>query len=186
MPRQPAAVGALTEAARQVASPLLKSSIEDCFADPKNKQIQTCKMKTPVASLSFARLVWGTLSVLALAAAPIRANAQPLEIEIQCSPSTVVFTAVRSGDCFTVHADIPFALVVKGSVILHAPNGSLTPYATFADDCGDLVAKFRMSALKPLLVPGMNRLELNGTAKDPDGLNEIVPFAGVDDVRVRK
>ena len=126
------------------------------------------------------------MAIMALSLAPLRLNAQTLEIGIQCSPSTIVLRAIRAGDCLTVHADIPYSLVVKGSVELQAPNGSLKPYSTFPDDCGNLVAKFAMTELKPLLCIGAISLELSGEAVDPSDPEAIVAFAGTDSVRVRK
>ena len=90
--------------------------------------------------------------------------------------------AVRSGDWLTVHADIPYRVVDTGTVVLTAPNGWLDASATFADDRGNLVAKFKMSELTGLLdttVP-TNDLTLTGrTTAD-------IPFAGTDAIRIVK
>jgi hypothetical protein len=143
-------------------------------------------MKTLLTPHRTARFVWAALAIVALSLAPLQVTAQTLEIGIQCSPSTIVLRAIRSGDCLTVHADIPYSLVVKGSVELQAPYGLLKPYSTFADDCGNLVAKFTMSELKPLLGVGVNSLDLSGEAVAPQDPEVIVGFTGTDSVRVKK
>jgi len=113
----------------------------------------------------------------------VRADDTVLPITIQCSPSSVVLHAVRSGDWLTVHADIPYSVVNTDTVVLIAPKGSpLEAFATFDDDRGNLVAKFKMSDLKLLLdvEAKTNELTLAGCTKDGD------TFAGSDTVRIVK
>lgn len=126
--------------------------------------------------LSSGRRLGATLTLLVLFLSPLRA--EELSITIQCSPATVVLHAVRSGDWFTVHADIPYRLVEPQSVELVAPKGVLDAWATFADDRGDLVAKFKMSDFKALLEQGTSELTLTGCTVN--GLE----FAGTSTVRV--
>jgi len=100
------------------------------------------------------------------------------EIAIQASPSVLVLG--QQGNWMTIHADIAFAAVDSGSVVLTvAPGGAeVTPNATFADDRGDLVAKFALEALKKLVDPPSATLTLAGTS---DG----VPFYGSTTITVR-
>jgi hypothetical protein len=137
-------------------------------------------------TLSPGRRLGAALALLALFLSPLRA--EELSITIQCSPATVALHAVRSGDWLTVHADIPYRLVAPPSVKLVAPpsvklvapKDVLDASATFADDRGDLVAKFKMSDLKALLDQGTSELTLTGCTVNG------VEFAGTSTVRVVK
>jgi hypothetical protein len=65
-------------------------------------------------------------------------------VAIQISPRTLIIGAPVPS--VTVHADIPFALVAGDTVEL---NG-IPATATFADDRGDLVAKFPFTEIESL------------------------------------
>ena len=88
------------------------------------------------------------------------------------SPSTLVMGS--QGVWVTVHADIPYRIVDAATVTL---NG-VPVTATFADNQGELVAKFQIDAIK-------------GTVSPPSAVVELVAstiygdtFRGKDTVRV--
>lgn len=137
-------------------------------------------MRTSLRTLSPVRRIGVALALMALFLTPLRAD--ELTIPIQCSPSAVVLHAVRSGDWLTVHADIPYRLVDKATVSLEAPNGPLKAAATFADDRGDLVAKFRMGDLISLLATTEPTNDLTLIGSTLAGIS----FAGTDTVRIVK
>jgi hypothetical protein len=70
------------------------------------------------------------------------------EFSIMISPKTIVLSSPC--DTITVHSNIPFGAVVDGSVVIN----DVYECATFADDCGDLVARIGVEALDGILVPG--------------------------------
>ncbi|HOD83232.1 MAG TPA: hypothetical protein PKG77_17595 [Phycisphaerae bacterium] len=91
--------------------------------------------------------------VLLLAASLIvpltAAGDEVTDIAIQVSPNVI---ALRSnGTWLTIHADISFAVVDKDSVQLEIEGVTLAPQSLFADDCGDLVAKFPLNAVKDIV-----------------------------------
>ena len=137
-------------------------------------------MRTSFLTLSSVGRVGAALALMALFLTPLRAD--ELTITIQCSPSSVVLHAVRSGDWLTVHADIPYTYVARDTVRLEAPDGSLKAAITFADDRGDLVAKFRMSELTGLLDTTVLTNDLTLTGRTTVG----IPFAGADTIRIVK
>ena len=94
------------------------------------------------------------------------------EIQIQIAPSTLNLT--HQGTWVTVHADIAYSIVDTATVEL---NG-IEVVSTFADDCGNLVAKFNADDVKAILEPGSAVLTLKGTTKDR------VPFLGEDAIRI--
>lgn len=98
--------------------------------------------------------------------------AQAQEISIAVSPN--VFNLDSQGTWVTVHADIPYSSVSGASVTL---NG-IPVEATFADDCGDLVAKFDLNTVKAILSLGAFELRLTGLTKDGG------TFSGTDTVVV--
>jgi len=81
---------------------------------------------------------------------------------IMISPKTIVLSSPC--DMITVHSNIPFSAVVKGSVVIN----DVYECATFVDDCDDLVARIGVEALdEDLLVPGeVITLTLSGVLKD--------------------
>lgn len=139
-------------------------------------------MRTSLPHCSILRGIAGALVLGTLLLAPVRAEEADLSISIKCSPSAVVLHAVRSGDWMTVHTDIPYRLVDPKTVTLVAPGGELDAAATFADDRGNLVAKFKMTELIKLLETdeATNDLTLTGVTAAND------TFAGTDTVRIVK
>lgn len=91
--------------------------------------------------------------VLALMSVPLVAYA--LEIAIQVSPATLVLDAPQVW--VTIHADVNFALVDTDSeVTLVVSDASIAATSIFADDRGDLVAKFDKDAVESLLEASVN------------------------------
>lgn len=111
---------------------------------------------------------------MAVVLMPLRAQ-ETLTIDITCSPSVVILDATPTGDCLTVHTDLALNDVDVDSPI--TLNG-LEAYLVKADNRGQLVAKFRLSALKEVLSAPSTTLTLTGTTVAG------VPFVGSDDVRV--
>lgn len=93
-------------------------------------------------------------------------------VVIQVSPSTIYIGSLGGG--VTVHAEIPYSTVAGATVTL---NG-LPVRATFADNRGELVAKFDLAAVKDIIAPPSAELTLTGLTKDG------VPFTGTDIIRV--
>lgn len=93
---------------------------------------------------------------------------------ITISPKTLVL----SGDvpCVTVHSNIAIGLVDRASLQLEG----ISPYLTKADSRGELVAKFRASAVKSVVEPGQVTLTLTGLFADGTTL------AASDTITVRK
>ena len=90
------------------------------------------------------------------------------------SPQNILLNSVQGG-LITVHAEIAYDLVEKGSVTL---NG-VPARSTFSDDCGDLVAKFSEADIKALVSPPSATLTLAGLTTAGD------VFSGSDVVMVR-
>jgi hypothetical protein len=83
------------------------------------------------------------------------------EPAMMVSPSTIVLEKV---DTITVHTNIRFSTVVPGSIELNGVEAD----AVFADNCGDLVAKFAVEDLleaQQLVPDGENELTLEGDWK---------------------
>ncbi len=93
-------------------------------------------------------------------------------VAIVVSPSTIYIGSLGGG--VTVHAEIPYSTVAGATVSL---NG-LPVRATFADNRGDLVAKFDLAQVKDIVAPPSATLTLTGVTKDG------VPFTGTDTIRV--
>ena len=87
-------------------------------------------------------------------------QAQDTTVVIQIAPQTIVLGAPVSA--VTVHAQIPYSSVVGTSVTLSGIPAS----ATFPDSRGELVAKFRFSAVSAIVSPPSATLVLNGLTKD--------------------
>jgi hypothetical protein len=96
-------------------------------------------------------------------------------ITIAISPS--VLNLDSQGTWVTVHAEIPYSTVVGASVTLDG----LPVESTFADDRGELVAKFALAQVKDSLkskVGSSVTLTLSGTTEDGG------TFSGTDTVAV--
>ena len=81
-------------------------------------------------------------------------------IDIQISPNILALHS--QAVCFTIHADISCSKVESGSVQLDTGSAILTPYSTFADDLGNLVAKFDMTNVKGAVETGEVDFTLSG------------------------
>ena len=97
-----------------------------------------------------------------------------LTIGVKVSPNVIVLRSQTHA--LTVHTTIQLSQVASGTVQL---NGTLAPTATFADDRGNLVAKFSMDAVKDLVCPPSATLTLTGTTVDGE------QFEGTDTVDVK-
>jgi hypothetical protein len=95
-----------------------------------------------------------------------------LDVSIKISPSTLNLDS--NGRWVTVHAEIPAAIVDRDSVMLEGISAG----PVFADDCGDLVAKFPLEDIKDILTPS-DYVELTLT-----GDSEYGSFVGTDAIRV--
>lgn len=117
-----------------------------------------------------------SVSIVTLAAilcAPL-GYAQEIEVTIQVSPSTLVLDG--PGKYVTVHADISLSAVDTAKpVTLNGVDAS----SVFADDCGDLVAKFEQAAIENTVDKPSDTLTLVGTTVDG------VTFSGSDTVMVK-
>ncbi len=106
------------------------------------------RFRSHVSALLAAVLLLGTAAFI------------PSEIEIQVSPN--VLNLLNKGEWVTIHADIPYSQVYqpKTTVTLNE-----VPVAvTFADNQGNLVAKFIIGSIKALdlKVGQLNELVLEG------------------------
>ena len=118
------------------------------------------------------------LSAMLLASAMViaPASAEEARIDIVISPSTVNLD--MKGVWVTVHADIPYSLV--GHDVLVTLN-AVPVKSTFADNRGDLVAKFPVGDVAAILTEYVGEeveLTLSGTAADG------TEFYGTDTIRV--
>ena len=104
-------------------------------------------------------------------------------VTIRVSPRALVMGAPIPS--MTVHADIPRADVDRESVRL---NGFIIPTRVFADDCGDLVVKFRFTEVEELVENGQSEITLilTGETVSDDLLIEFEPFIGESTIPVRK
>jgi hypothetical protein len=99
-----------------------------------------------------------------------------VQVVVQVAPATILIGADQA-EQVTVHAAIPYITVDAGTVKL---NG-LPPESTWADDRGELVARFLsadVEALPEVAKLGDIELTLSGVTKDG------VDFSGTDTVRV--
>ena len=87
--------------------------------------------------------------------------AEEMGITIKVSPNVIQDIAIAKGDWVTVHTDIAYSSVAVASITLNGLNVDFTK----SDDCGNLVAKFRITELKTVLNPGENLLRLEGLTK---------------------
>jgi len=110
---------------------------------------------------------------LTLAAIPPASADDTSGIVVQVSPHTLLLGATQG--LITVHADIAFTDV--DPEVNPTLNG-VEAQSTFADDCGNLVAKFPEDDVKIQLTAGTADLELVGVT------TEGVAFSGTDTVNV--
>lgn len=94
------------------------------------------------------------------------------EVAIRIAPSVLILDMAQGG-AITVHADIPYRLVDPETVQLEG----IAATAVFADNCGNLVAKFDEAAIKADRQPGIVALELTGATLDGTA------FAGTNTVK---
>lgn len=111
------------------------------------------------------------LAVVSVSPALRAAESVP-EGGIAVSPSTLVMGS--QGVWVTVHADIPYRIVDTASVTL---NG-VPVTATFADNQGELVAKFQIDAIKGTVSSPSAEVELVASTLDGE------EFIGTDTIRV--
>jgi len=110
--------------------------------------------------------------VLAALAAPVRGD--DLTVPIVIAPSTINLKA--AGTWVTVHAEIAYSTVDTASVMLDG----IPVKTTFADNRGELVAKFLVGDVRDIVKPDTTpELTLSGTTDDGGGT-----FSGADMVRV--
>lgn len=77
-------------------------------------------------------------------------------VPVDIAPNVVNIQS--QGTWVTVHVEIAYDSVASASVTL---NG-IPVNTTFADNCGDLVAKFQINRVKEVLTPGDVELTLEG------------------------
>ncbi len=108
---------------------------------------------------------------------PTECHGEALPIDIDVAPNTLNIQS--QGTVVTVHTDIPFAAVEASSVTLN--DIEIKSYK--ADNCGNFVAKFLMSAVKDLVDEG--HLELGIIKLTLDGLTtNNDEFTGSQDITV--
>gem|GEM_PF-1356133 len=141
-------------------------------------------------------LKWSAALTAALAVLLMPAQAQddppnppadePTIIEIQCAPAVVNLNSKAGGNWMTVHTDLPFP--GEGFSVEAMLNEELPAKVIKSDDCGDLVAKFELSALKAGLADlpqGTVAVELKLTVTVTDeATGETEIYEGFDTVRV--
>ena len=94
-------------------------------------------------------------------------------LEIQISPQTLVIAT--PGPWVTVHTNVPYSDVAASTVELEGIPAS----STFADDCGDLVAKFVRDEICAIVAPPEATLTLTAEMADGEfisGSDTIVVF----------
>ena len=115
--------------------------------------------------------------ILVFLNAPTECRGEPFPIEIDVAPNTLNIQS--QGTVVTVHTDIPFAAVDALSVSLNYIE--IRSYK--ADNCGNFVAKFLMSAVKDLVDEG--HLELGIIMLTLRGLtNDNTEFTGSQEITV--
>ncbi len=132
-------------------------------------------MSTHVSVALTALLMLPVLSAgCSPSASPTAPAVSVVEIDIDVSPN--VLNIASQGEVVTVHTDLPFGQVTGSSVSL---NG-VTISSWKADDRGQFVAKFLMTAVKdiPLTIGAFNRITLEGKTIDER------PFRGTQDILV--
>ena len=125
-------------------------------------------------TLTLTLVVSLVLCLLAVNAYSRRGGDPSDGVVITISPKMIVLD--RTGDSdVTVHTNIQLDSVIRASIEL---NG-LTALATFADDRGNLVAKFGESDVKAIVAPPKATLTLTGARIDGS------VFAASETIRVK-
>lgn len=115
--------------------------------------------------------------VLALPAA----TAWAADVAIQVAPQAVNLDS--KGEWLTIHVDIPYGLVDLGSLQVTVGGAGVSVAWTKADDCGDLVIKLDLAAVKATLKgvePGPVTVTVSGATNNGE------TFGGVSTIRVVK
>ena len=108
------------------------------------------------------RSIVGMVLVCVLVGAAAVLAGDTTQISIKVSPHVIVMRSPT--DQLTVHTNIPYRTVDRYSVeLVVEPNGgSLNPLRTFADDRGNLVAKFDLDVVKGMVSPPDATFTLGG------------------------
>jgi hypothetical protein len=118
------------------------------------------------------KIVASIAAVLATVVLAAAVQGQELIVPIVISPSTINLQS--EGTWVTVHAEIDYSDVVGATVTLDG----ITVKSTFADNRGELVAKFAVGDVRAIVQPGSVELTLAGATRDGG------TFSGTDMVRV--
>jgi len=94
-------------------------------------------------------------------------------VSIRAAPGTIALNS--RGTWVTVHAGISYAVVDASTVELNGISARLC----FADDRGNLVAKFTLADIKEIVAAPTAALTLRGATDDGE------PFYGSDTVKVK-
>ena len=98
----------------------------------------------------------------------------PATITITIAPNTLVLGL--QGTWVTVHTNIPYSSVQGSSVVLE----EIPAASTFADNRGNLVAKFNQDEVEAIVAPPQETLTLTGTYDNGD------LFSGSDSIVVQE
>jgi hypothetical protein len=110
---------------------------------------------------------------------PLASHADDIDVAIDVAPN--VINLGSSSTWVTVHTDIAYAVVIATSVVLIVDSYTVFSELCFADERGNLVAKFRMDVVKELFeteVDDLFTFELSGNTNSADN------FSGAQDIRV--
>jgi hypothetical protein len=135
--------------------------------------MEVAKMKKLVIGSCCVLMVLGALAAQGAGGQPGGETPEGYE-ETLVSPQTLLLGRDQGGEV-TVHVEIPFSLVDPDSLELNGVPAS----GAFADNCGDLVAKFSEDAVKAIVAAPSAVLTLDGCTLDGLG------FTGVDVVTVK-
>ncbi len=113
--------------------------------------------------------------VLVLAGQVLSNSRTDDSLGIAVSPQTLILS-LDQGGAVTVHTAIRYSDVNTGGLTLN----NVPADSTWADDRGNLVARFSERAVEAIVAPPSAVLTLEGAMTDGS------PFAGSDSVRVRK
>jgi hypothetical protein len=115
------------------------------------------------------------VAVLALGlASQVFSNGRTTDpIGVAVSPQTLILS-LDQGGAVTVHTAVPFSTVDRGSLTLNGVPAD----ATWADNRGNVVARFSETAIEALVAPPSATLTLCGSLTSGD------TFSGSDTVRV--
>lgn len=124
-------------------------------------------MKKSLVAACLVALVLGLIATQAYSEDVVRT------VTIRVAPGTIAINS--KGTWVTVHAGIPYTQVAAGTVELNGISARLC----FADDRGNLVAKFTLERIKEIVAPPTATLTLSGATKD----GEL--FSGSETVKVK-